>query len=172
MELRRGECSFCGQWLEVVANAPDAKVLICAGCSMTASESFSRAEFHKSVRIEQLSREWLLVLAPIAIVVVAVALQPYMATNPAGTLLRGIGAIASVSIVAGGVWQLITRRWVRPKWLAPVAWALCGGYIGAPLGVIAAIIASLLGVTIWFAFNRAFSNRDVRSIDAPHGSVH
>jgi hypothetical protein len=93
--------------------------------------------------------EWLLAASPIAIIAVAAAVQPNVSGSLLAVLLRSIGA---VSIVAAVFWTWSKRaahRRPKPIGFIPIAWLLCGAYLGFPLGPLGIVAGVTSGLAVW-----------------------
>ena len=157
-EMRRGTvsvCVFCGTREKEGYISTEDGAALCDACAhyiaacVYAVEKRSNGTANRT----RLWNQWLLTVFPAGIALVGASLTPAAVLAPWGPLLRGLGSVAIVVILFLDLWPVLARRSWRPGLFAPVAWALCGAYLGHDFGLTGALVGTTTGLVVFAAIS-------------------
>jgi len=158
MQLQRLEvCSFCGQSDIVGFLSTSGTAQVCDQCAFDMHSAVSPDQNRKRVseymRHSSLLEEWMLLVFPVGIFLIAIVLQRSSVLAP---LFQAFGVIFIVVVIFYESWARIVRRNVRPGFLAPLAWLGCGAFLGYPAGYKGVVVGVAVGMGTWIGCRSTF----------------
>jgi hypothetical protein len=151
MQLHQLEvCSFCGRSGVLGFSSPDAATQVCQRCAFDMQSAISHVENPERgahcLNQSNLFEEWMLLLFPITIILIAVVLEQDTIMTP---LLEIFGVMFVTAALFSRSWGRIVQKNLKPGYLVLFAWIACGAALGYPAGSNGLLVGAGIGMATW-----------------------